>query len=49
MRTVEPRRDLALALTGLRVGPQVLIASAATSAGFLAFVPTSFRGVAELG
>jgi len=49
MRAAEPRHHQALALTGLRVGPQVLIASAATSAGFLAFVPTSFRGVAELG
>jgi hopanoid biosynthesis associated RND transporter like protein HpnN len=49
MRTHEPAREAALALTGRRVGPQVLIASAATSAGFLAFVPTSFRGVAELG
>jgi hopanoid biosynthesis associated RND transporter like protein HpnN len=39
----------ALELTGKRVGIQVLIASAATSAGFLAFVPTAFRGVAELG
>jgi hopanoid biosynthesis associated RND transporter like protein HpnN len=39
----------ALARTGRRVGPQVLIASTATSAGFLAFVPTSFRGIAELG
>ena len=39
----------ALAGTGRRVGLQVLVASAATSAGFLAFVPTSFSGVAELG
>jgi hopanoid biosynthesis associated RND transporter like protein HpnN len=39
----------ALALTGRRVGGQVLIASLATAAGFLAFVPTDFRGVAELG
>jgi hopanoid biosynthesis associated RND transporter like protein HpnN len=39
----------ALTLTGQRVGVQVLVASAATAAGFLAFVPTAFRGVAELG
>jgi hopanoid biosynthesis associated RND transporter like protein HpnN len=39
----------ALQLTGRRVGLQVLVASAATAAGFLAFVPTSFTGVAELG
>ena len=43
--------DLASALTetGRRVGRQILVAAAATAAGFLAFVPTSFRGVAELG
>jgi uncharacterized protein len=39
----------ALRLTARRVGIQVLIASLATSSGFLAFVPTNFRGVAELG
>jgi hopanoid biosynthesis associated RND transporter like protein HpnN len=39
----------ALRLTARRVGIQVLIASLATASGFLAFVPTSFRGVAELG
>jgi uncharacterized protein len=32
-----------------RVGTQILVASTATAAGFLAFVPTSFQGVAELG
>jgi len=40
---------LALALTGRRAGVQILVAAAATAAGFLAFVPTDFRGVAELG
>ncbi|MBV8121990.1 MAG: MMPL family transporter [Alphaproteobacteria bacterium] len=39
----------ALRETGQRVGGQILVAAAATSAGFLAFVPTDFRGVAELG
>ena len=39
----------ALRMTARRVGIQVLIASLATSSGFLAFVPTNFRGVAELG
>jgi len=39
----------ALDETGRRVGPQILVAAAATAAGFLAFVPTDFRGVAELG
>ncbi len=38
-----------MAETGQRVGGQILVAAAATSAGFLAFVPTEFRGVAELG
>jgi uncharacterized protein len=32
-----------------RVGSQILVAASATAAGFLAFVPTSFVGVAELG
>jgi hopanoid biosynthesis associated RND transporter like protein HpnN len=45
----EPSIEAALARTGGRVGIQVLVASAATASGFLAFVPTDFRGVAELG
>jgi uncharacterized protein len=40
---------IAMGETGRRVGGQILVAAAATSAGFLAFVPTDFRGVAELG
>ncbi len=39
----------ALEATGRVVGPQILVAALATAAGFLAFVPTDFRGVAELG
>jgi hopanoid biosynthesis associated RND transporter like protein HpnN len=39
----------ALAATARRAGGQILIAAAATAAGFLAFVPTDFAGVAELG
>ncbi|MDE2006232.1 MAG: MMPL family transporter [Rhodospirillales bacterium] len=39
----------AMRQTAARVGVQILIAAAATAAGFLAFVPTSFIGVAELG
>jgi hopanoid biosynthesis associated RND transporter like protein HpnN len=39
----------ALKLTAGRVGWQILIAAGAIAAGFLAFVPTSFKGVAELG
>lgn len=40
---------LALTETVVAVGPQILLAAVAIAAGFLAFVPTSFRGVAELG
>ena len=39
----------AMAETGRRAGGQILVAATATAAGFLAFVPTDFRGVAELG
>lgn len=39
----------ALIETGRLTGRQILVAAAATAAGFLAFVPTEFRGVAELG
>jgi hopanoid biosynthesis associated RND transporter like protein HpnN len=45
------RGNLAIAMTetARRVGVQILIAALATAAGFLAFVPTDFSGVAELG
>lgn len=49
MRTRHPDPDIALSETGRRVGAQILVAAAATAAGFLAFVPTDFEGVAELG
>src|SRR6516162_9975500 len=49
MRLANPEPAVAMAETGRRVGGQILVAAAATSAGFLAFVPTDFRGVAELG
>ena len=39
----------ALAWTARHAGLQILVAAAATASGFLAFVPTSFTGVAELG
>jgi len=39
----------ALAETTRRVGGQILVAAGATAAGFYAFVPTDFQGVAELG
>jgi hopanoid biosynthesis associated RND transporter like protein HpnN len=40
---------VAMTQTARRVGMQILIAALATAAGFLAFVPTAFSGVAELG
>jgi hopanoid biosynthesis associated RND transporter like protein HpnN len=39
----------AMALTARLAGPQILFAALATAAGFLAFLPTDFAGVAELG
>ena len=39
----------ALVATARRSGAQIMVASLATAAGFLAFVPTAFSGVAELG
>ncbi len=54
VRFREARRDAgetaeALRLTARRAGGAILVASLATAAGFLAFVPTDFSGVAELG
>jgi hopanoid biosynthesis associated RND transporter like protein HpnN len=44
-------RDLPTAMraTAAQAGDQILVAALATAAGFLAFVPTDFSGVAELG
>ncbi len=39
----------ALRMTARRAGSAILVAALATAAGFLAFVPTDFSGVAELG
>ena len=41
--------DRALDHVARTVGSEVLVAAAATACGFLAFVPTAFAGVAELG
>lgn len=49
MRLATGEGTLALTRTVVGVGPQILLAAVAIAAGFLAFVPTSFRGVAELG
>jgi hopanoid biosynthesis associated RND transporter like protein HpnN len=39
----------ALGAAGRRSGGQILVAALSTSAGFFAFTPTSFAGVAQLG
>ncbi|NHO34044.1 MMPL family transporter [Acetobacter fallax] len=39
----------ALFHTGEETGHQILVAALATAAGFLAFTPTAFKGVAQLG
>ncbi len=49
MRLVAGSAEAALQETARRVGPQIMVAAMATAAGFLAFVPTDFSGVAELG
>jgi len=43
--------DLAIALrrTGRSIGGPLFLAAITTAAGFLAFVPTAYRGVSELG
>jgi hopanoid biosynthesis associated RND transporter like protein HpnN len=49
MRLTHAQAEAALAATAHRVGIQILVAALATAAGFLAFVPTSFSGVGQLG
>ncbi len=44
-----PDTAAALGAAGRRSGGQILVASLSTSAGFFAFTPTSFAGVAQLG
>jgi uncharacterized protein len=48
-RHAHPDPADAMGETARRTGGQILVAAAATSAGFLAFVPTDFLGVAQLG
>jgi hopanoid biosynthesis associated RND transporter like protein HpnN len=48
-RHTYPDMTDALRETGRRSGAQILVASLATAAGFLAFTPTKFIGVAQLG
>lgn len=48
-RFTYPDMTDALRETGRRSGAQILVAALATAAGFLAFTPTKFVGVAQLG
>jgi hopanoid biosynthesis associated RND transporter like protein HpnN len=48
-RHTYPDMTDALRETGRRSGAQILVAALATAAGFLAFTPTNFVGVAQLG
>jgi len=48
-RHIHPDVLDALSDTGRQSGAQILVASLATASGFLAFTPTAFVGVAQLG
>ena len=48
-RLIEPTREAALAETGASIGRPLALSAAAIGAGFFAFLPTSYVGVAELG
>jgi hopanoid biosynthesis associated RND transporter like protein HpnN len=48
-RYKEPDFDKALAGAATRAGRPLALAAAATAAGFYSFLPTDYRGVAELG
>jgi hopanoid biosynthesis associated RND transporter like protein HpnN len=48
-RLVQPTREAALAETGASIGRPLALSAAAIGAGFFAFLPTSYIGVAELG
>jgi hopanoid biosynthesis associated RND transporter like protein HpnN len=48
-RRAHPMMFEAITETGRRAGAQILVASLATASGFLAFTPTDFVGVAQLG
>ncbi len=49
VRLEVPDLPAALARTGSRAGLSILVAALTTAAGFLAFTPTDFIGVAQLG
>jgi hopanoid biosynthesis associated RND transporter like protein HpnN len=48
-RLVRPDLETALTATGAAIGKALALSAAAIGAGFFAFLPTSYLGVAELG
>jgi uncharacterized protein len=48
-RVVRPDLESALVATGAAIGKALALSAAAIGAGFFAFLPTSYLGVAELG
>ena len=48
-RLVQPNLEAALTATGTAIGRALALSAAAIGAGFFAFLPTSYVGVAELG
>src|SRR5579883_3667167 len=48
-RLVHPSREAALVEAGASIGRALALSAAAIGAGFFAFLPTSYVGVAELG
>ena len=48
-RFKQPDLSAALSMAGARAGIPLTLAAAAVAAGFLSFLPTSYRGVSELG
>jgi hypothetical protein len=48
-RLVQPTREAALIEAGASIGRALALSSAAIGAGFFAFLPTNYIGVAELG
>jgi hopanoid biosynthesis associated RND transporter like protein HpnN len=48
-RHLDDRLRTSLVSAGSTIGPPLTLAAAAAAAGFLSFLPTSYRGVAELG
>jgi hopanoid biosynthesis associated RND transporter like protein HpnN len=49
VRQAFPALEAAIPATGAQAGGQIALAAVATACGFLAFSPTAFVGVAELG